>query len=533
MSYVYSSGERCYIGDVSDIKPSGLSNDKLIETDDKNNLKNVYINDGLAWVLQGSTENYEEQGIDIVARAMAVKHNSQLNEIVYNVKLFGVIGDGVFDNKIAITNLVNKVKNENKCALYFPKGTYYSSSILTFDGIKIFGDGHGHTYIKSDVLIGTNTIIENIKFGVDCKKNTFLNNSHNSLIINCYITGGNGEAIIYLNDSKVTDISFKNCIISGNVSGGNGVQIVDKGTNTLHYENIIFSGCTFENNSRMNFECIQRSNAGDTVTLGYRNISLFNCIFKKTINDNINVSYDSEKLADNVTYSSGYSTVEGNIIDGGTYGLELAGCVEMKIAENTIKNTIQEPLSISQITHEPSRHIITGNSFKGNKSVAIKGSYNIITSNNFDIGEDGLRFNPASYNIVSGNFVKSSGWAAISLEGAHDMTFVGNFIYGGTEKSVLNIYVESIHNMFASNYINNPATSFDCRNGTELLLSSNVYSSGGIIEIRNTFPTKQVLPSAEGARRKEVYFIEGGTGIADKVYVCKKQANDTYAWVEL
>lgn len=55
------------------------------------------------------------------------------------------------------------------------------------------------------------------------------------------------------------------------------------------------------------------------------------------------------------------------------------------------------------------------------------------------------------------------------------------------------------------------------------------WADGSLVKL----PKVASLPSATASRRGAVLRVEGGAGVADKTYECRKQANDTYAWVEI
>lgn len=41
------------------------------------------------------------------------------------------------------------------------------------------------------------------------------------------------------------------------------------------------------------------------------------------------------------------------------------------------------------------------------------------------------------------------------------------------------------------------------------------------------------LPTADVSLRGQMYLLKGGTGVADTVYVCIKDATETYVWLQL
>jgi hypothetical protein len=41
------------------------------------------------------------------------------------------------------------------------------------------------------------------------------------------------------------------------------------------------------------------------------------------------------------------------------------------------------------------------------------------------------------------------------------------------------------------------------------------------------------LPTASSSYTRKIIYLSNGAGVADKVYVCYKQADDTYAWAAI
>lgn len=41
------------------------------------------------------------------------------------------------------------------------------------------------------------------------------------------------------------------------------------------------------------------------------------------------------------------------------------------------------------------------------------------------------------------------------------------------------------------------------------------------------------LPAADASLRGELFVVEGGSGVPDKVYICLKNSSDSYEWVQL
>jgi hypothetical protein len=65
-------------------------------------------------------------------------------------------------------------------------------------------------------------------------------------------------------------------------------------------------------------------------------------------------------------------------------------------------------------------------------------------------------------------------------------------------------------------------------------LQRNPWAGGNIL--RGEIPrvvAVTALPTASVERRLQLLVLDGGTGVADIVYVCIKNASDTYEWLAL
>ena len=245
---------------------------------------------------------------------------------------YGAVGDGVTNDTTAMQATLDAAAVSGGTVRLSPRN-YLITSVVIPAGVTLEGAGMGRSALLGFVTISTNAIVRDLRIGADGQRSTFTGGATGATVERVHFKGGSGSANFYLNDSKATDCTFSDCLFTDNVNGGNGVQIVDKGTALKHYENIVFKRCTFRNNARMNFECIQRNDGAPyPVVSGYARIDLLDCVFE--VSGSINVSYDSELLTDLSARSSGYSRVSRCRITGGNYGLELAGAICMHISDN-------------------------------------------------------------------------------------------------------------------------------------------------------------------------------------------------------
>lgn len=70
----------------------------------------------------------------------------------------------------------------------------------------------------------------------------------------------------------------------------------------------------------------------------------------------------------------------------------------------------------------------------------------------------------------------------------------------------------------------------------ETLLSGSVQTSLNTYQfllLLNVLSSVDLLPTPSETYRKEIYYVEGGTGEADAFYACKKLSDNTYDWVQI
>lgn len=385
-------------------------------------------------------------------------NESRLDARWFNVKspVYGAVGDGVANDTAAVASAMTAAAAVGG-VLWFPPGTYLAD-VTASAGVSFRGAGRS-SIIKGTTIVASTTRFYDLKFDHTGTRFFWALNTTDVIFNNCWMIGGTSSGNIYLNDNKITNVRFIDCEISGNVAGGNGVAIVDKGTAAKHFEDISFTRCWFHGNDRMNFECIMREDVGFPNVLGYRNINLFDCIFDGTAGS-INVSYDSPYLADLSRKGSGHSIVRGCKITGGSTCLELAGPEGMLIEGNTITGPVTgDILSMSQYgstTNE--RHIarIVGNRFRGgagDSNVRIAGDGVSFTGN--DIETPGaLTLNGCNYSTVAGNRIEglAGGYFGLQLLTSGNNTIVGNAIKG----CVLFLYAATTDNIFVGNYLDIP-----------------------------------------------------------------------------
>jgi hypothetical protein len=86
---------------------------------------------------------------------------------ILNAKGYGLAGDGVTDDTAKLQALINQAISEGRKAIYFPKGTYYVTSITNADQVLFFGDNATFTggYIGKIEQLGNGVLVNVKDFG--------------------------------------------------------------------------------------------------------------------------------------------------------------------------------------------------------------------------------------------------------------------------------------------------------------------------------------------------------------------------------
>jgi len=409
-----------------------------------------------------------------------------------NVRDYGARGDGFSDDTAAFKAACSAVAAAGGGTVYVPAGVYKISTFTIPDGIGMAGEGMDASIVAGTFLYSSNDAFTGLQIGADgvslrSLKDANNSNVHDTQFKSCRFVGG--PAAISFVDRRASNITFSDCVIQPNFAqSGDGVAIVERGTATMHFENIEFIGCHFMGASMFNFECIQRDPYdGYPVITGYRNINLIDCVFEPSAGQSI--SYDSNSLV-NGQPCSGYSTVQGCLIKGAgadsanrwPHGLEFNGAGHMVCKNNTfyscrgsllnlhgdkVHNDTSPGIAISitgntfdmtkGIAHDPSRNLvmsggsgvlIANNTFtvnSGSEFFLLTGPHNLIenntvtdlrpTSNCFLVYLDG-----APNNAVKGNTFRAVHAYVRVLSGSSGSTFDSNtFVTGLTESSLYQI----------------------------------------------------------------------------------------------
>lgn len=195
------------------------------------------------------------------------------NELVYDVKDYGAVGDGTANDSAAIQAAVNAAAaSQYKGIVYLPPGRYrLNSAIVPKSGVTIRGAGYGKSVllpygivsaIQDIVSFSAASPLTNVSFEdfeIDGINQTLTSGSYNvqtkGIFIlymkrltfrNLYIhdTAATGLGCDYFQDSLIENVIARGCgrLNSGSDPGGSGIGIGIGELNNL-FENLVITNC--------------------------------------------------------------------------------------------------------------------------------------------------------------------------------------------------------------------------------------------------------------------------------------------------
>ena len=294
---------------------------------------------------------------------------SQREDYSTNASDFGVVGDGVSDDTLALQNAINHANTKSR-VLYIPKGKYLISESLVLNGCSVYGP-KGNVYEKtnyqgvvivcatqdfiaikqgslkrsdiqftlSDIMVENaligfeinyviNSVFSNLyvrlsdtgfKMGDVTAVGSMFNHFNNFYTVDCRI-GIESHSKSYFNNN-----TFNNGFISGdeyaikiNVSGGYGA--VNNTFNNVEIKSTLGRGIILESNSNTNFNNCYFEVGGNAIrTLNFCAFNLTDCVYGVFKAENTNGD-TSVVFAENGVYVK----VDGGVIflnEGNTNGL--------------------------------------------------------------------------------------------------------------------------------------------------------------------------------------------------------------------
>lgn len=380
-------------------------------------------------------------------------------DILYNVKVYGAIGDGVKDDTIAIQATIDYAISVGGKAVFFPHGTYKVTALTGLSSVVLFGDNAsfvGITDTISQIGKPSSNLVYNVKdYGAIGDGTT-----DDTTDIQAAITTAktvNGSVVFPPGTYLVTNLT-----ITGNVSlfsyggatikqsayVGNMISISGTGVK-VSFDNITFDGNQSTQVSSSNNAIIDVEAAGsatDTFLFYAENCTFINQAYTSIYARGDLSSVGMEYF--NINECEFYSGAEGSssydpryltLVDGGNFivtnnvfdylatptGTGVVGVFvsttdtatpfysAATIANNVFRNTgrlATNAIGVIDLYTYGENVLIQGNKFYDSKYSPIKGKTNsrsVIIENNFMDGSGtaaGINLNPATFDTTRDNF---------------------------------------------------------------------------------------------------------------------------------
>lgn len=331
------------------------------------------------------------------------------NRIIVNVKKYGLIGDGLFDNTENMQNIINNV-NDNNCVLIFPPGIYNMTNInISKSNISIIGIGNViiqtikntiHGLFNWDDNVYNNIMIKNITFkGEMLKANSILHfkGVDGLTVSNCNFVDCGGKVIIGADGYVNKNILIDTCLFNNTVNGGIEIRPC---------ENIIIRNCMFKDIVGYSTEAaahpiyLRADTTKENVQHTLKNINIYNNLFEDIKNPLYGATY-----AIKVVVNSQFTTNEEVIIDNiviANNNIDWKGGIYVNRADNCyIKNNVinvecdDDIRFIAILSDQINNNYITNNEININ-TIAYSKCISIDSNINCNISNNNIRINYGS-----------------------------------------------------------------------------------------------------------------------------------------
>ena len=303
--------------------------------------------------------------------------------MIFNVKDFGAIGDGVTDDRVAIQAAVNAARAAGGGEVYIPVGIYAVSgagksslgAIQLYDNITVYGDGMGQSVVKvKDGWSGDITGVFRTPYGVE--------------------TSNVGMHDITIDGNRANT--------TGNIDGWfNGVKPGTPGSD----HNITLDHVEIKDMSRYGFDPHERTDGliiTNSVSHG-NGLDGFVMDFQTNAYFGNNIAYDNDRHGFNIVTSTSNSTLENNVAyDNGGNGIVVQ---------------------------------------RGSSDIAVPTDIRIIGGEYYNNAKDGIQINKANEVEISGADIHHNGERGIRILGSQDSVIHDNFVHENSQ-SKLNGYEE-------------------------------------------------------------------------------------------
>lgn len=405
--------------------------------------------------------------------------------MVFNVKSYGAMGDGIVNDTVAIQAAVTAAVAVGGGVVHFPPGTYSTKQIYLQSGVHLRGAGRGVSMITLNYDGTSRGLISNwdgaaYQTVADASIEGFTLDCLN--IVAAYYLGG--EAVhILTGPSQHSNISIRNCTIQNTHSAGAYIADCDG----VWVESNRFNNCAQEVAGNNVLDISGSIGFGEDAPAVIRN-NVIDCDPSVSLNGGI-CTIDVR----------GRTIIEGNVINGVTWGgIVCEAAHGQGVWENLISNNYVTRCGI-------------GIFLSGETVPSQPGSRrNTVTGNTVVIGEDlqggaeqvGIIAQCVSDTAISGNSVRSTG-SGIDVRGdtspSRNVTVSGNAVTvtapgNGTSLAIRLIQSEQI--TVSGNTVDFETTNADagiwCYIVTDLTVTGNTVLNAAVRGIQIWDSTERV-----------------------------------------
>lgn len=448
--------------------------------------------------------------------------NQQLAQIVYDIKSYGAIGDGVTDDTQAIQELYNSLSGGD--TLYIPAGTFLISN-LVFDRDDVFIRSHG--------ILKQSTLATGVAVTIGLESERRYN----------IVTEGLLRVERNPDWSKDTTgiklINLYNCDMKLMIVGfQKGLHLHADGTGTVYnnitftrmYNNMISNHYTVSNNGWVNENKFYGGQFGWSSGLASR---LEGESISQMINrlGNIHVNITDTTMNQNVYFSPSFEGFGGTFIkcvgkSNVFYAPRMEGDVlKVHFLLDAYYNKVDAPY----LRYEEERFIDEGN----RKNIILTRDI-YLTS---DVDQTGNSFKAHGALTKNADSEVESIFDAMS-NGASNKLYTGRnplgeitYYVDGNGNLTSERTITSKQGTVAQHTVGDNFTALQVKNstGANVLGFDGTGLAIGVLKL----PKVTSLPAASISSRGRILRVEGGAGTADVLYICRKTASDSYEWKQL
>ncbi|MNY10874.1 hypothetical protein D3C86_1438740 [compost metagenome] len=134
-----------------------------------------------------------------------------------------------------------------------------------------------------------------------------------------------------------------------------------------------------------------------------------------------------------------------------------------------------------------------------------------------------------SNNNKSNTISSTTGFGIDVIADVNDLMIANTFIEGEKENASIRIATVNTTGFITDCRLNVSGAYGPLYDPYEIIGNKVLVSAPDHIQPQSL----SALPTAAAKYRGKIYRVQGGTGVADALYICQKLANETYNWIQI